>query len=653
VKVAVLSAGLTLVLGFGLGKEAIPVALLGSIGLLGLLGYRAFARMTDRHIRLERLCELSDTLADAPGSAAVVRSVLNQSTDLLRAAYAEVLLTGAGTGVRLWSLRHGELAYGPVDAGAHHLTLGFPPDTLRLVQGNGQAEIDFLAARGVREAVIVPLRIDGPITGHLLVGDRRGSERGFVPGDVRLLETVANHSGVALRNGHLIEQLQFEARHDGLTGLPNRMNFRGLLEEAAEASRQGVPCAVMVLDFNGFKAINDSLGHPAGDALLKVMASRFKEVVGSEGTVARLGGDEFAILARTVDAESAQRLAARVLSTFEDPVPVAGTRLRVGGSLGIALGPEHGTTGADLLRKADVAMYVAKSSAGGRRMYSADMLISEPKVFTLATDLRDAIQADQIEIVVHPLIDLGSGEVHSFEALARWQHPVLGEVSPEDFFAAAEQSGQVAALSERILDRALSACRVWSNADYPLRVAVNLAPRWLSDPSLPAQIDAALIRHGVPVDRLCLEFTESSVMDEPRRAGEVLTRLRGMGVHLSMDDFGTGYSSLNFLSRLPIDQMKIDRSFIQQMNNSTRDRAIVQSIIDLGRNLGLEVVAEGVTDAAARWALREMGCHLAQGYLFTAPVPVEDVPSLVSGMGIVGQIAWSNAEHRPVPAHRH
>ena len=639
--------GVVPVLAFSRGEAAVPVAVLGAIVLLG---YRAFAALTERHARLERLYQLSDALAGAPGSADVVRSVLNQSTDLLRADYAEVMLSGVGSGVHLWSLRHGEPVYGPVEAGAHHLTLPFPPDTLRQVRGHTPAEIEFLSARGVSEAVIVPLRIDGPIAGHLLVGDRRGEERGFVPGDVRLLETVANHGSIALRNGRLIEQLHFEARHDELTGLPNRLNFRGLLDEAAAAARRGVPCAVMVIDFNGFKAINDSLGHPAGDELLRVLAGRFRDIVGDEGTVARLGGDEFAIVSGSVDAEAAQALAARVLATFEDPVPVAGTRLRVGGSLGIALGPEHGTTGADLLRKADVAMYVAKSAAGGRRMYSADMLIPAPEVFTLATDLRDAVQAGEIGIVMHPLVDLETGMVHSFEALARWQHPALGEISPEDFFAAAEQSGQVAALSERILDQALAACRVWMDAGYPLRVAVNLAPRWLADPSLPDQIAEALVRHGVPADRLCLELTESSAMDEPRRAGEVLTRLRGMGVHLSMDDFGTGYSSLNFLSRLPIDQMKIDRSFVQQMYNSPRDRAIVQSIIDLGRNLGLEVVAEGVTDPGARRALQEMGCHLAQGYLFTAPVPIEDVPRLVNRVGMVSRISLPDADLRAVPA---
>jgi diguanylate cyclase (GGDEF)-like protein len=636
--------GVVPVLAFSRGEAAVPVAVLGAIFLLG---YRAFATLTERHARLERLYELSDALAGAPGSADVVRSVLGQSADLLRSGYAEVMLTGVSTGAHLWSQQHGQRVYGPVEAGAHHLTLPFPPEAPQLVRGADPAEVEFLAARGVSEALVVPLRIDGPIAGHLMVADRRGEERGFVPNDLRLLETVANHGSVALRNGRLIERLHFEARHDELTGLPNRLHFRGLLDEAAAATARGKPCAVMVLDFNGFKAINDSLGHQAGDQLLQVLAGRFAAAVGSAGTVARLGGDEFAILSPSVDATAAQVLAAKVLATFEEPVPVADTRLRVGGSLGIALGPAHGTTGADLLRKADVAMYVAKSAAGGWRLYHQDMLIQEPQVFTLATDLKDAIAADEIGIVVHPLVDLTTGTVHSFEALARWQHPVEGEISPEDFFAAAEHSGQVAALSVRILDQALAACRGWMDAGYPLPVAVNLAPRWLADQSLPDQIGEALARHGVPAERLCLELTESSAMDEPRRAGEVLTRLNSMGVHLSLDDFGTGYSSLNFISRLPIHQMKIHQSFIQQMYDSTQDRAVVQSIIDLGRNLGLQVVAEGVTDPGARRALQEMGCHLAQGYLFTAPMRVEEVPRLVHLVGVQAS-SYQDAGSPPV-----
>jgi EAL domain-containing protein (putative c-di-GMP-specific phosphodiesterase class I) len=248
--------------------------------------------------------------------------------------------------------------------------------------------------------------------------------------------------------------------------------------------------------------------------------------------------------------------------------------------------------------------------------------------------------------------------VHSFEALARWQHPTLGEIPPEEFFAAAERSGQVPALSKRVLDRALAACRVWMDAGYPIRVTVNLAPRWPTDSSLPDQIGRALAMHKVPPELLSLEITESSAFAEPKLAEEVLTKLREMGVHLSVDDFGTGYSSLTYLSRLPVDQMKIHQSFVQQMYDSPRDRAVVQSIIDLGRNLGLEVVAEGVTDPGTRRALQEMGCQLAQGYLFTPPIAIEDVPALVRRVGVVGRPTGGPVRldvakpHPPIPTGR-
>jgi diguanylate cyclase (GGDEF)-like protein len=624
--------GLVPVMAFDEG-EAAP--LLSLIAASTLLGYRAFVTLTDRHARLERLYQLSDALAGAPGSADVVRSVLSQSADLLRAGYAEVMLSGMGSGAHLWSLRHGGVVDGPIEPGGHHLRMAIPTDRLFVIRGATPAEVEFLAARGVSEAIVVPLNIDDPIAGHLLVADRLGEERGFVGGDARLLETVANHATVALRNGRLIERLHFEARHDELTGLPNRLNFRGLLDEAAEATARGIPCSVMVLDFNGFKAINDSLGHPAGDELLRVLAGRFQEAIGPGAIVARLGGDEFAVLSNSANASAAEALAIRLLGAFDEPVSLAGTRLRVGGSLGIALGPEHGTTGADLLRKADVAMYVAKTTDAGWRLYSSDMTIQSPEGLTLASDLRDAIRADQIEIVVQPLVDLATGAVHSFEALARWHHPTLGEIPPEEFFAAAERSGQVQALSKRVLARALAASRVWMDAGYPVRVAVNLAPRWPSDATLPDQIGRALAFHQVPAHLITLEITESSAFAEPGLAGDVLSQLSEMGVHLSVDDFGTGYSSLTYLSRLPVDQMKIHQSFIQQMYNSSRDRAVVQSIIDLGRNLGLQVVAEGVTDPGTRRALQEMGCHLAQGYLFTAPISIDDVPTLVRRVGIV------------------
>jgi diguanylate cyclase (GGDEF)-like protein len=392
----------------------------------------------------------------------------------------------------------------------------------------------------------------------------------------------------------------------------------------------------MVLDFDGFKAVNDTLGHQAGDELLRVLAARFVVAVGDDAVVSRLGGDEFAVLVPGCDGPvPARALAARLLKAFDEPAAVGGTRLRVGGSLGVALAPGHGTSASDLLRHADLAMYAAKSGAGGVRIYSGDLATASLDGVRLAADLRDAVESDGFDVVVLPIVDLETGSIHSLEVLARWQHPVLGPIAPEEFFAAAGRSNQTAALSMRILDQALRAALGWHLAGRPVRVAVNLAARWLGDPSLPEQVGAALARHGVPADLLSLEITETAVIADPRHARATLTRLRQLGVHLSVDDFGAGYSSMSHLSRLPVDQMKIDRSFVQRMYASPRDRAVVHSIVDLGRNLGLDVVAEGVTTPGTRRALQEMGCRLAQGYLFAEPVPVADVPGLVDRLGVV------------------
>jgi diguanylate cyclase (GGDEF)-like protein len=512
----------------------------------------------------------------------------------------------------------------------------FPPVRPALLRRD-DASRAFLTARGLREALVVPLRVDDRAVGHLVVGDRTGEAR-FVPGDVRLLETVANHGSVALRNGRLIERLHHEARHDELTGLPNRLWFREILDAAAEAAaNDGPPCAVMVLDFDGFKAINDTLGHQAGDDLLRVLASRLHTTAADDAIVARLGGDEFAILStrRATEAEAAD-LARQLLTAFDDPVSVGGARLRLSGSIGIALGPRHGGDGSELLRSADIAMYAAKGASGGARLFAPDMDGATAQSLVLASDLQDALSADEIDVAVQPLVDLRTGAVHSVEVLARWRHPELGDVPPAALFEAAERASQVAALSVRILDRALALARNWREDGATVRVAVNLAPRWLADAALTRQVGAALERHDVPADLLCLEIRESSVLADPRRALEALGQLRAMGVHLAVDDFGTGYSSLTYLSRLPVDQLKIDGSFVRRLRESARDRAIARSIIELGRSLGLEVVGEGVTDQATCEALVALGCGLGQGYLFAEPLPPAQLAALLGARGAQG-----------------
>ncbi len=639
--------GIVSVLALTRGAAAIPLAVTGAAGLIG---YRAFATLADRHASLERLYVLSDALAAAPAASDVIASVLSQSHSLLRTDYSELVLAGYQRGRTLrWHLRSGGETEGPVNAD-ETLNLPFPPTEPVVINGDTRAERTFLSNRGIDEALMVPLRVDESVAGHLLVADRNGEERGFTTADARLLETVANHGSIALRNGRLIDRLHFEARHDELTGLPNRLYFRDLLEEAGtNVKHHDKPCSVMVLDFDGFKAINDTLGHQAGDELLRVLSRRFAENAGKDALVARLGGDEFAVLSTVCAGEdAAMALAQRLLAAFDQPVEIAGTRLRLGGSLGISLGPRDGVTGTDLLRHADIAMYAAKAGAGGARLFTKDLVEVTASSLTLASDLRDAVGGDEISVVLQPLVRLDDGAVHSLEVLARWSHPELGEIPPEAFFAAAERSGQITTLSARVLDQALGECRRWHEQGLSVRVAVNLAPRWLADSSLPEQIGLALARRQVPADLLCLEITESGVIADPRRAVETLSRLREMGVHLSVDDFGTGYSSLTYLSQLPVHQMKIDKSFVQRLHVSPRDRALAQSIIDLGRNLGLEVVAEGVMDVETHVALREMGCLLGQGYLFMPPFLPDEFPDVAARRGIVGgRSADPEAEQLP------
>jgi diguanylate cyclase (GGDEF)-like protein len=646
----VAGAGMAGVAGVGLVTLVPPEVFraqsaLVTVVLVGVLTVERVAQsLADRRQSLERLRRLSDAMVRAHASTDVVSLLLAQSLELVGARYAEVVLDApdlpvAGVdesaGRSRWVLRAGVEPTGPgpdVDPPAETLpgfaTLLADPSTgYVVVTRDVPADRAFLSARGLTEAVLVLLRSEERPIGHVLVGDRRVGSLAPTAVEGRLLQIVANHASEALRTGRLIHRLHVEARQDELTGLPNRLQLRELLDAAAERSASGGPsCAVMVLDLNGFKAINDTLGHQAGDELLQVLAARLAEAAADRATVARLGGDEFSVLSTVCgEPESARDLAVRLLTAFAEPVLVSGARLRVGGSIGVALGPDHGRTGSDLLRHADIAMYAAKASGGGHRLFAPDLVELTASGLTLATDLRDAIDRGEISVVAQPLVDLVTDELHSVEVLARWQHPDLGEVPPEQFFAAAERSGQVQALSACVLDHALALSRRCLDAGLRLRVAVNLAARWLSEPTLPEQVGAALARHGVAADLLCLELTERSVIADPRRVNETLARLRSTGVHLSVDDFGTGYSSLTYLSRLPVDQMKIDKSFVSELDASERDRAIVRSMIDLGRNLGLEVVAEGVSTASARQVLADLGCRLGQGYLIARPVDPEDL----------------------------
>jgi diguanylate cyclase (GGDEF)-like protein len=605
--------------------------LLAAFGCLLLVAYRAYGALADRHLNLERLYRFSEAVSASPEAEEVMSGLLGQARELLRAERATAaFVTSDGSIVARVRLRaSGRLTRSEDPPNAEDLpvlrqvvTEGIP---LLMARGTRDPEARrWLAAYGMRDAVVVPLRGKAGVVGALVVADRIGDIRSFDKDDVLLLETVANQASVALRNGELVGQLRHEALHDALTGLPNREHLRRrlatALDDVADGRAQGA--AVMILDLDDFKQVNETLGHQEGDLLLVEVGVRLATAVGQAGTVARLGGDEFAVLLPdTADESRVLRIGRRILQALEQPIALDGLEIEVTGSLGIALAPAHADDPAALLKRADIAMYDAKTSTRGLRLYEPELDTDHPRRITLVSELRSALQSGEIEVHVQPLLRLSSGAVTGTEALARWSHPELGAVAPDYFIPIAERSGLIGLLTSRMLDRSLAACAEWRAAGNDLGVAVNLSARSLLDADLVDEVARLLRRHDVPADRLTLEVTESSVMADPPRAVALLHQLRDLGVRLSVDDFGTGYSSLSYLKRLPVHEVKIDRSFVAGLAEQGEDMVIVRAIIDLGHHLGLEVVAEGVEDQATWDLLASMGCDLVQGWHLARPMP--------------------------------
>ena len=421
------------------------------------------------------------------------------------------------------------------------------------------------------------------------------------------------------------DQLQHQALHDLLTDLPNRTLLRDRLHQAIlTARRDHTPLALLVLDLNRFKEVNDTFGHHYGDRLLQAVAPRLLGTVRASDTVARLGGDEFAILLPGTGAAGATTVAAKIGQILEAPFPIEGHSFDIGASIGITLFPEHGEEGDVLLQRADVAMYIAKRAGAPQTIYSSDQDPNSADRLALITDLRVAIEQEAVTLHFHPKVELHSGRVTGVEVLARWQHPVRGFVPPDQFIPLAEQTGLIRPLSQCILNMALRQCRHWHDLGLVIPVAVNLSMPDLHDPNLPTLIAALLARWGVEAERLWVEITESSLMADPAQALLIVSHLREMGVRISIDDFGTGYSSLAYLQRLPVDELKIDRSFVQHLATNESDATIVRSTIALAHDLGLTVVTEGVEDWVSWDRLVAFGCDSAQGYLISRPLPADE-----------------------------
>jgi len=416
------------------------------------------------------------------------------------------------------------------------------------------------------------------------------------------------------------ERIRHLAYYDALTDLPNRTLFQNRLEQAVHNSmRARKPLAIMIMDLDTFKEINDTLGHLMGDAVLREIGHRLAVGLRESDTVARLGGDEFAVMLPDVGRAGAELAARKLLALVQEPLSVEGVNLDVHSSVGIALFPEHGTEAEILIQRADVAMYVAKQDRSGFEVYAPELDLHSPERLALMGDFRHAIARDELRVHYQPKMNLKTNRVFGVEALVRWQHPEFGLVMPDRFIPMAEQTGAVRPLTLWMLERALQQCLEWRRQGVDMVAAVNLSPRNLQDTELPERVRSLLELLDAPAQMLELEITESVIMSDPLRSLQVLTRLNKMGVRLAVDDFGTGYSSFSYLRKLPVHEIKIDKSFIDDMVQQ-HDDVIVQSTIELAHNLGLTVVAEGVQDRETLDRLRELGCDAAQGDYLSPPL---------------------------------
>jgi diguanylate cyclase (GGDEF)-like protein len=421
-----------------------------------------------------------------------------------------------------------------------------------------------------------------------------------------------------------LERIRYQAYHDDLTGLPNRSQLRERLE-AALAEGESKPVAVLLLDLDRFKNVNDTFGHRGGDELLRRLAQRLVNEVEPDLLVARLGGDELAVLASGRSASEAVELAREVRSIVGAPFTLEGVPVAVDASIGVALSPEDGLDADTLLGRADVAMYAAKGRRLGVARYDEGFDTSDRDRLALMSQLRGAIERGEIVLHYQPKVDLRSGAVCGVEALARWQHPERGLVPPGAFVPYAEQSGLTRDLTRRVLELAAEQAAAWRTLGTAVPVAVNVTMFDLLDDGFADEVQSLLERWRLSPADLQLELTESAVMSEPERVLEVLVRVSALGVGLAVDDFGTGYSSLGHLGRLPVDTIKIDRSFVAAMDADEGNRAIVAATIDLGHALGLRVVAEGIETAEAAAELRALGCDVGQGYGLGRPAPAGEL----------------------------
>ena len=514
---------------------------------------------------------------------------------------------------------------------------------------------DVLNRRHIDQAMVALLRGRSRIVGSLMVGSHV-SGRSFDQRDLHLFQSLAIQTSSTLENGRLVqsiarltqlqEQLSHQAFHDSLTDLANRSLFTDRIDHALlRRIRTGKPVAVLFIDLDDFKAVNDTLGHSAGDQLLVGVAERLRNSLRRPDTAARLGGDEFAVLIEDIESPAeAQAVADRIFEGLVEPFPIAGQAVIVHASIGVAISDDDTDGASRLMRHADVAMYAAKGAGKNRHvLFMAGMEAEIVARHRLRADLERAVSADEFGVHYQPIFNIGDGRLVATEALVRWRHPTRGMVAPDDFIATAEETGVILALGSRVLRKACTATRRWQEAyptDTPLWVSVNISARQLQQPGFVDQVLEVVAESGLPASSLVLELTESIVLEGAHAGASIakLAELKRAGIRIAIDDFGTGYSSLSYLRRLPVDILKIAKPFVDDLSNSEDEGDFARAIVGIGSALRLTMIAEGIENAEQLATLRVLGCHLGQGYHLSHPITGTAIERLLSDGGAGGAL---------------
>jgi diguanylate cyclase (GGDEF)-like protein len=671
VQVRALGEMLALSAPFTLGAAAVGVvlartavhdpaalALLALPAILIVTAYRAYTKARDQQENMRLLHEVTSLLHAGGDMHEAVGDFLTSIRSAFRANLAELVLLGdssAGDGATVSRSQDDQspLVMARVEDAEQYarlLRLATASGTLRTRVGvaRGRAgQLDaYVTEHGFKDGMVAVLRTEDRVHGLLLVAGRFGDVTTFSNTDVALLDTFARHVATSLERGRLEEtlrqvtdlkeQLRHQALHDSLTGLPNRTLFLDRARQAVDlAGRSQVWPAVLYIDLDGFKPVNDTFGHDAGDLLLRTVATRIRGCLRPSDTAARLGGDEFAVLLNgPVDRPGVARVLGRLRSQLDVPVDLGDGRIAtVGMSVGVALGGADVEDADALIRRADIAMYAAKRG-GGNDFLFYEPALGDPKTCRedAEAELAAAIRGGDMRVVYQPLMEMRTGRPIGAEALVRWQHPD-GLRTPEEFIGLAEDTGLITELGAFVLRDACRQAARWVRCvsdDTELLVTVNLSARQLSDPRIVPEVSAALAAAGLEPRRLVLEITETVLMQDRDAAASTLWQLKGLGVRIAIDDFGTGYSSLAYLRRFPIDMLKVAREFVDGLGRDVNDDAITRAIVDLAGTLGLLTIAEGIETTQQQEHVAALGCQLAQGYLYSRPVDADVVMDLVS-----------------------